>query len=49
MQFLISLGVAILGVVLFVLGVFYWHSIIWAAIGFGLGLVGMVALRSQSS
>lgn len=48
MNFLIAVGIAILGALLFVLGLFQWHNILVTVFGFLLGVIGMVALRFQS-
>jgi len=46
-RFLIGLGVATIGILLFVGGVFYWHSAAAAVAGFLFGAVGIFALRGR--
>jgi len=45
MRFLIAIGLALIGVVLFIIGAFQTQSAALAVSGFLVGLIGLIALR----
>lgn len=49
MNFFIGLGLAVLGAILFVLGIFTFNNVGLAVLGFFFGVIGIIALRAGGS